>query len=109
MEHRTPAASWHSPGGSSRRGTCPSALRKSCANMGERFGNKEEDPRAGELTRLMLELTVENRIATVRLNRPEVHNAFNEAIIEEMTAAFTRLGEQDDVRVIVLAAVGKSF
>ena len=37
-------------------------------------------------------LVIETRgpVATVWLNRPEVHNAFNAKVIEELTAAFTR-------------------
>lgn len=48
-------------------------------------------------------------IATIRLARPDVHNAFNEVMIAELTAAFTDVGRRDDVRVVVLAAEGKSF
>ncbi|MGF6755744.1 enoyl-CoA hydratase/isomerase family protein [Paraburkholderia sp. GAS42] len=49
------------------------------------------------------------QIATVTLNRPDVRNAFNEAMIAELTAAFESLNERDDVRVVVLAANGKAF
>lgn len=49
------------------------------------------------------------RTARVTLARPELHNAFNEALIAELTEAFTRLGRDDAVRVIVLAGEGKSF
>jgi len=41
--------------------------------------------------------------------RPEVHNAFNEALIAELHAAFRELGADVGVRVIVLAGEGKSF
>lgn len=47
--------------------------------------------------------------ATVTLNRPEVRNAFNEATIAELTQAFCALGDDDAVRVIVLAANGAAF
>lgn len=50
-----------------------------------------------------------NAVARVTLARPDVHNAFNEEMIAEITAAFADLGRRDDVRVIVLAAEGKSF
>ena len=30
-------------------------------------------------------------VATVTLSRPEVRNAFNDELIDELTAAFTRL------------------
>ncbi len=48
-------------------------------------------------------------VATVILNRPEVHNAFNVTMISEMTEVFTQLGHDDGVRVVVLAGKGKSF
>lgn len=48
-------------------------------------------------------------LATVTLNRPDVRNAFNEEVIAELTQAFTQLGQQADVRCIVLAANGPAF
>lgn len=48
-------------------------------------------------------------LATVTLNRPDVHNAFNEIVMGELTEAFAELGESQDVRVIVLRSEGKSF
>ena len=43
----------------------------------------------------------------VTMARPEQRNAFDAALIEELTAAFSQVGE--DVRVVVLAGEGKSF
>src|SRR3546814_4009622 len=48
-------------------------------------------------------------VARVTLNRPEVHNAFNDALIAELKAAFDRLAADAAVRVVVLAGNGKSF
>jgi methylglutaconyl-CoA hydratase len=48
-------------------------------------------------------------VATVTLNRPEMRNAFNDAMIAELTQAFTLLGQDPQVRAIVLAAVGPAF
>ena len=48
-------------------------------------------------------------VATVTLNRPEVRNAFNDEVIAELTAAFSQLGADPQVRVIVLAAEGLAF
>ncbi|GAB3627727.1 enoyl-CoA hydratase [Pandoraea terrae] len=56
-----------------------------------------------------LKLTIEGFVATVTLNRPDVRNAFNETVIEELTGAFRALGARDDVRAIVLAAEGVAF
>lgn len=52
---------------------------------------------------------VENLVATVTLNRPDVRNAFNDVLIAELTSAFTDLAKQDGVNLVVLAASGKSF
>ncbi|HEX8995212.1 MAG TPA: enoyl-CoA hydratase-related protein [Ktedonobacterales bacterium] len=56
-------------------------------------------------------LTVERRgiAAYVTLNRPEVHNAFNEALIAELRDAFTSLSASDDIRAVVLQGAGRSF
>ena len=56
-----------------------------------------------------LQIKVDATIATVTLDRPEVRNAFNEAVIAEVTNAFKELGARDDVRCIVLAANGTAF
>lgn len=50
-----------------------------------------------------------NQVATVWLNRPEVHNAFNEGVISELQRALEDLGADDEVRVVMLAGRGKSF
>lgn len=50
-----------------------------------------------------------NSIASVTLNRPEVHNAFNEVMIAELTDIFRRVSSDDAVRVVVLTGNGKSF
>ncbi len=48
-------------------------------------------------------------VARVILNRPEVHNALNDVVIQELYDAFDMLGRHKDVRVIVLTGSGKSF
>ncbi len=53
--------------------------------------------------------SIDAKIATVSINRPELHNAFNEVVIAELTEAFTACGQTDDIRVVVLASEGKSF
>ena len=58
----------------------------------------------------MLELhKLPNGIATVTLNRPEKHNAFDEVLIEQMTNAFREIESDDTVRLMILAANGKNF
>lgn len=48
------------------------------------------------------------RVATVTLNRPDVHNAFNATLIAELSAALDDLAA-DPPRVMVLTGAGKSF
>lgn len=48
-------------------------------------------------------------VARVTLDRPERHNAFDEALIAAITKAFTTLGSDADVRAIILSGNGKSF
>lgn len=57
----------------------------------------------------MLNVETNGAVATVTLNRPEVHNAFNDELIGRITRAFQELGSNPAVRVIVLRSVGKSF
>ncbi|GAB2960974.1 enoyl-CoA hydratase [Streptomyces pseudoechinosporeus] len=52
---------------------------------------------------------VKDHIATLTLNRPEVANAQNMALLDELDAAWTRAAEDEDVKVIVLRAEGKHF
>lgn len=56
-----------------------------------------------------LEVEIRERVATVWMNRPRAHNAFDETLIGELTRAFVRLGDDEAVRVVVLAGRGKSF
>lgn len=48
-------------------------------------------------------------VATVTLNRPQVHNAFDDVVIAELINAFDAIHHNDSVRVMILSATGKSF
>ncbi|MFI7530289.1 enoyl-CoA hydratase [Nocardia salmonicida] len=48
-------------------------------------------------------------IARITLNRPDYHNAQNRGMLVELDAAFGRAEADDAVRVIILAAAGRSF
>lgn len=48
-------------------------------------------------------------VATVTLNRPDVHNAFDDALIETLASTLKRLETDNAVRAVVLSAKGKSF
>ena len=56
-----------------------------------------------------LKIDRQGHVARVTLNRPDVRNAFNEALIAELGAAFADLGADASLRAIVLAAEGKAF
>ncbi|PMR72582.1 enoyl-CoA hydratase-related protein [Billgrantia endophytica] len=59
------------------------------------------------------QLTIDERgVARLTLNRPEVHNAFDDSLIAELNAHLERLHDaahHGDVRVVVLGSEGKSF
>src|SRR6202043_3703314 len=48
-------------------------------------------------------------VATVALNRPAIHNAFDETLIADLTAALRRVADDAAVRVVVLTGSGESF
>ncbi len=55
-------------------------------------------------------VTVDSKgVATVTLNRPEIHNAFDEETIAILTRKLRALGDDEDVRVVVLNSRGASF
>lgn len=51
----------------------------------------------------------DNGIATLTLNRPGRHNAFDDGLIVDITSALIELGAASNVRVVILAASGASF
>ena len=58
----------------------------------------------------MLKTEIDDRgRADVTLARPEIHNAFDEALIAALHETFQNLAGNDDVRLVVLKAEGKSF
>jgi methylglutaconyl-CoA hydratase len=56
-----------------------------------------------------LEIELDGPVATIWMNRPDLHNAFDQDLIAELTAACKALDHDDDVRVVILAGRGKSF
>ena len=56
-----------------------------------------------------LEIQREAGVATIWMNRPDVHNAFNAQLIADLTAACRELDADATVRAVVLAGRGKSF
>jgi methylglutaconyl-CoA hydratase len=58
----------------------------------------------------LLTLEIDARgVAFIGLNRPQVHNAFDSALIQELTEVFTQLDKDNKIRLAVLFGHGKSF
>jgi methylglutaconyl-CoA hydratase len=66
-------------------------------------------PAAGTGQPAQLRVDVNDTVADVALTRPDVHNAFDEALIAELTRTLAALDADPGVRVVVLAGQGKSF
>ncbi len=52
---------------------------------------------------------IDEPVAWVTLNRPELHNALNDVLIGEIRAVFERLAADESVRAVVLTGAGLSF
>ena len=48
-------------------------------------------------------------VVTLWLSRPEVHNALNDVMINEIKSFFVNIEENDVIRVVVIRGSGKSF
>jgi methylglutaconyl-CoA hydratase len=58
---------------------------------------------------ILLEYSHDKRIATVTLNRPEVHNALNTRLLKDLVTVFDELSENSHLSAVVLTGSGKSF
>jgi enoyl-CoA hydratase len=56
-----------------------------------------------------IEFSINDRIATIALNRPEVLNATNETLKRELASALSEVRERGAARVVILKANGRSF
>lgn len=61
------------------------------------------------MTQELVQIERSGAVATLWLNLPERHNAFDEHLIAAITAALDALACDSDVRAVVLAGRGKSF
>jgi enoyl-CoA hydratase len=52
---------------------------------------------------------VDGPVCTITLDRPEVANAQDTQLLDELDAGFDLADEDDDVRVVILAGEGKHF
>jgi methylglutaconyl-CoA hydratase len=66
-------------------------------------------PAAGTARPAQLRVDVNDTVAVVALARPDVHNAFDETLIAELTRTLAALDADPGVRVVVLAGQGRSF
>jgi methylglutaconyl-CoA hydratase len=48
-------------------------------------------------------------VATVTLNRPALHNAFNDQVVTALAEAWDRIGKSADIRVVAIKGAGASF
>jgi methylglutaconyl-CoA hydratase len=56
-----------------------------------------------------VEVKIEDRVARVSLDRPDVRNAFNEVMIEDLIRVIERIEKDDSVRVVILTGKGSAF
>ncbi len=52
-------------------------------------------------------IDIDARVATVTINRPDKRNALSATVRADLIAAVTRLGDEDEVRVIVITGAGE--
>ena len=57
----------------------------------------------------LVELAIEDTVATVTLNRPEARNAINDALRAEFVAVLESVAKDEAVRAVVLTGKGKAF
>ena len=48
-------------------------------------------------------------IITITLNRPEIHNPFDDKMIAELTACFNNIQSKPDARAVIITGAGRSF
>lgn len=56
-----------------------------------------------------INLSINDGIATIKLNRPEVYNSFNTAMAKALQEALTECDANEEVRAVLLTAEGKAF
>jgi methylglutaconyl-CoA hydratase len=87
-----------------------SAKRKKPARLAAAPGAKRASGRGARALRMeTVAVDVRNDVALLALARPEVHNAFDEVLVAELTATLERLDRDPSVRAVVLMGQGRSF
>ena len=72
-------------------------------------GGKKAKAGAAPAPYTTIEVDLREGIALIALTRPDVHNAFNETMIAELTDAFVAADADDAVRAVILLGDGRSF
>jgi methylglutaconyl-CoA hydratase len=57
----------------------------------------------------LLDIAIVHRVARIALNRPSVHNAFDDALIAELTDALVKFDRDPQLRAVVLTGNGTTF
>lgn len=60
-------------------------------------------------THITVERSHHEKIATVTLRRPQVHNAFNAQVVADLTSAFSELSSDTALHAVILTGEGPSF
>ena len=62
-----------------------------------------------EMTETIIREISSRGVARITLNRPQIHNALDDQVIDELYTHFVNFGKDPDIRAIILAARGKLF
>ncbi|MDR3385912.1 MAG: enoyl-CoA hydratase/isomerase family protein [Rudaea sp.] len=57
----------------------------------------------------LLDITIDHRVAQIALNRPSVHNAFDDDLIAELTDTLAKFDRDTQLRAVVLTGNGTTF
>ena len=61
------------------------------------------------MTYKTINLKLDSTLATLSLNRPEVHNAMNATMMQEIISAIELAGKNPDIRIVIINGEGPSF
>ncbi len=61
------------------------------------------------MTQLYIKKLDDRGVATISLNRPEIHNAFNDDLIAQLITEFQAMDTDEKIKLVVLTGEGKSF
>lgn len=62
-----------------------------------------------ELTKKTVNVSINGRVATVEMNRPEALNALNLELLTDLSTSMKQLSEMEGIDIVVLTGKGKAF